>query len=316
MTTPTRRNFLATIGAATTLGAFDEAGVFAAAPPADLAQPQPPAADLGSLFPEVERLTSGAEFDFSFLQSRFDDWSAYRPQAREKVLDAFAYRPAQVDPQAEVVDRTDCGDYVREKVIFATSPELRVPAYVLVPKGLKGPAPAIVDLHSHGGMFLFGKEKVTDLGENHATMVDYHERNYEGRPTATFWVRRGYVVITIDALMFGERRVLLAADEAKFGRERARYSIDDVTTLNQVCRGKESTIVKGLTLAGLTWPGIVTWDDVIGNKQAWNVLVWFATLVTLAEGLNRVGFLKWVSEAVARYVAGVPVMTMVAVWSS
>jgi dienelactone hydrolase len=160
-----------------------------------------------------------------------------------------------------VVDRADLGDYVREKVVFSTSPGFRVPAYVLIPKGLKGPAPAIVDLHSHGGMFLFGKEKVTDLGENHPTMVGYHERNYGGRPTATELVRRGYVVITIDALMFGERRFMSAADAAKFGWDRSRYSADDVAHLNGQCRGKEATLVKGLTLAGLTWPGIVTWDD-------------------------------------------------------
>lgn len=260
-TTPTRRNFLTTLGGTTAVGLLHDSHASAIAAPPDLPQPLAAAADLGSLFADVERLTSAAEFDFSFLQPQFADWNAYRPLAREKVLDAFAYRPAPVEPRAEVVDRTDCGDYVREKVAFSTTPELRVPAYVLIPKGLKGPAPAIVDLHSHGGMFLFGKEKVTDLGENHPTMVGYHERNYESRPTATFWVRRGYVVISIDAFMFGERRVLLPGDEAKYGRDRAKYSVDDVTTLNQTCRGKESTIVKGLTLAGLTWPGIVTWDD-------------------------------------------------------
>ena len=26
---------------------------------------------------------------------------------------------------------------------------------------------------------------------------------------------------------------------------------------------------------------VVSWDDVIGYKQAWNVLAWFATLVTM-----------------------------------
>ncbi len=51
-------------------------------------------------------------------------------------------------------------------MLFNTSPASRVPAYVLVPKGLKGPAPAALDLHSHGGMFLFGKETVNDLGAN------------------------------------------------------------------------------------------------------------------------------------------------------
>ena len=42
---------------------------------------------------------------------------------------------------------------------------------------------------------------------------------------------------------------------------------------------------------------IVEWDDVLAHKQAWNVLVWFATLVTMADGLNKVGFLKWFAGA-------------------
>ena len=32
---------------------------------------------------------------------------------------------------------------------------------------------------------------------------------------------------------------------------------------------------------------------------AWNTFAWFATLVTPADGLNRVGFAKWFAEAVA-----------------
>jgi dienelactone hydrolase len=149
---------------------------------------------------------------------------------------------------------------VREKVVFSTGPAFRVPAYVLLPKKLKGTAPAVVDLHSHGGMYLFGKEKVIDLGDNHPAMTDYQKRNYDGRPTATALVRRGYVVISIDAFAFGERRLLLDAD-LKFGWDRAKYGAEEVKHLNQQCRAKEATLAKGLTLAGLTWPGIVCWDD-------------------------------------------------------
>ena len=36
---------------------------------------------------------------------------------------------------------------------------------------------------------------------------------------------------------------------------------------------------------------VVTWNDILANKQAWSVLVWFATLVAMAEGLSSVGFL-------------------------
>ena len=51
--------------------------------------------------------------------------------------------------------------------MFSTTPEFRVPAYVHIPKNRKGRMPAIVDLHSHGGMFIYGKEKVIDPSTAH-----------------------------------------------------------------------------------------------------------------------------------------------------
>jgi len=44
---------------------------------------------------------------------------------------------------------------------------------------------------------------------------------------------------------------------------------------------------------------VVSWDDVIGYKQAWNVLVWFATLVTMADGLAKVKFVDWIANTIA-----------------
>ena len=49
---------------------------------------------------------------------------------------------------------------------------------------------------------------------------------------------------------------------------------------------------------------VVSWDDILGNKQAWNTLVWFATLVALADGLNRVGFVKWFAETIGAQMTG------------
>jgi len=68
------------------------------------------------------------------------------------------------------------------------------------------------------------------------------------------------VVITIDAFPFGERRVIMDED-LKYGWERSRYSLEDVRYLNGKCRQKESTVVKSLAYTGMTWPGIVAWDD-------------------------------------------------------
>jgi len=59
--------------------------------------------------------------------------------------------------------------------------------------------------------------------------------------------------------------------------------------------------------------GVVSWDDVTANKAAWNTLAWFATLVALADGLNRVGFVKWFADGVAAGMVGHPPFTVMLV---
>jgi L-tartrate/succinate antiporter len=49
---------------------------------------------------------------------------------------------------------------------------------------------------------------------------------------------------------------------------------------------------------------VVTWDDITANKAAWNTLAWFATLVALADGLTRVGFVKWFADTMAAQLGG------------
>lgn len=50
--------------------------------------------------------------------------------------------------------------------------------------------------------------------------------------------------------------------------------------------------------------GVVSWDDLLKNTQAWNTLVWFATLVALAGGLGKVGFVAWFAAAVGQHMGG------------
>ena len=218
------------------------------------------ASDSGSVYPLIEKMAGSGEFSHSFLTNRFRSVEEYRREGRRLLLDAFGYRPATVAPRAEVVHREELPEFTREKILFSTTAEFRVPAYVHIPKNRKGRLPAIVDLHSHGGMFIFGKEKVIDFGSNHPSMTEYHKVNYEGRPTATELARRGYAVMTIDAFPFGERRIVMD-DDLKHGFDRSKYSIDEVRALNLKCRQKESTIVKSLAYAGISWPGIAAWDD-------------------------------------------------------
>lgn len=49
---------------------------------------------------------------------------------------------------------------------------------------------------------------------------------------------------------------------------------------------------------------VVTWDEMLANKQAWNTLAWFATLIALADGLGRTGFVKWFADTMAAHMSG------------
>jgi citrate:succinate antiporter/L-tartrate/succinate antiporter len=74
----------------------------------------------------------------------------------------------------------------------------------------------------------------------------------------------------------------------------------------------EATGVVLLANALMLVTGVVTWDDILGHEAAWNVLVWFATLVALADGLNRVGFVAWVARGFAARLAGFPPLATMA----
>ena len=57
--------------------------------------------------------------------------------------------------------------------------------------------------------------------------------------------------------------------------------------------------------------GVISWDDVTSHAVAWNVLVWFATLVTLAGGLVETRFVEWLAGSIAPAIAGLPLTAAV-----
>ncbi len=49
---------------------------------------------------------------------------------------------------------------------------------------------------------------------------------------------------------------------------------------------------------------VVSWDDILGHRAAWNTLVWFATMINLADGLNKTGFIAWFGQHAAALLGG------------
>ncbi len=66
-----------------------------------------------------------------------------------------------------------------------------------------------------------------------------------------------------------------------------------------------ATTVALVVIALMLVARIFTWEDMLKDLSAWNTLAWFATLVALADGLNRVGFVKWFAETIAHQITGV-----------
>jgi L-tartrate/succinate antiporter len=65
-----------------------------------------------------------------------------------------------------------------------------------------------------------------------------------------------------------------------------------------------STVAAVFVLTLMVLTRIITWEDVITNKGAWNVLVWFATLVAMAAGLKKTGVLDWVGNMISTNLTG------------
>jgi dienelactone hydrolase len=261
---PSRRAFLESLAALGWLSLSSlEAWAAGADPATTAATTIPSDAELGSLLPFIQSQVPPGPAAMSFRRERYHELAAWKRDARAKLLDLLHYAPPPCEPRPEVVKKVDCGDHVLERVYFNTTPDLRVPAYVLVPKNAKLPAPAIVALHDHGGFYLWGKEKLveTDVDTN-PFMAKFKQTYYAGRSIATDLARRGYVVIVIDMFYWGERRLLLADDPPDW-RERPRdIPTERVSAFNKRSSQNEELLGRTIYSAGFTWSGVMYWDDV------------------------------------------------------
>jgi len=75
--------------------------------------------------------------------------------------------------------------------------------------------------------------------------------------------------------------------------------------------GVNGTTAALAVLCLIVLTGVITWEDVITNKGAFNVFIWFATLVAMAGGLKKVGFLKWAAGLISTGLTGMEPITIV-----
>lgn len=218
--------------------------------------------DVGSLFPIIESEAVKSDFPLSFLNPQFKNVKSWKGKARGKLLELLHYSPKRCDPKAEIVERVDKGDFIREKIYFNTTPAIRVPAYLLIPKNGGKRMPAIVGLHDHGGFYLWGKEKLVETENEAPVLKEWRKTYYGDAALASKLARMGYVVLVIDAFYWGERRMLWDDDPADFRERPASIPQARISAFNQRASQSEQLVGRTIFAAGFTWAGVMLWDDI------------------------------------------------------
>jgi DASS family divalent anion:Na+ symporter len=69
--------------------------------------------------------------------------------------------------------------------------------------------------------------------------------------------------------------------------------------------GLDVTAAGLLAVAALLLTGVLSWQDISGNHEAWNTFIWFAVLLMMATFLGELGLIEWFTVQVGFLVGGI-----------
>lgn len=168
----------------------------------------------------LDQIKKELTYPMAWGNSSIKNFNQWKKAARQTTLDAMMAPPKQtVSYNMKIICEEQRNGYKARKVSFNLTAYSRVNAYILIPKG-KGPFPAIVLLHDHGGHFTIGKEKMIrpfNIPQSVLSDADNWVKNcYGGQYVGDYLATHGYVVIAVDALFWGERGRKEGADGSKY----------------------------------------------------------------------------------------------------
>ena len=123
-----------------------------------------------------------------------DEFSTYQRRRRDALWGLLGELPWQHEPAPPKVVRTEDHDtYTLERLVLDLNGIEPVPALLLIPKRLQRPAPGLLFIHWHAGMYDLGKEQLL--------------RGTSVQPAyAPVLAEMGVVTLAIDSWCFGERQ--------------------------------------------------------------------------------------------------------------
>ena len=73
--------------------------------------------------------------------------------------------------------------------------------------------------------------------------------------------------------------------------------------------GLNATMIALVCIGFMLVRSALEWNDIITEKGAWDTLVWMGGLMSLATGLAKLGFIKWLAGGIAGSLKGIDPMT-------
>ena len=207
----------------------------------------------------VETLKKELTYPMAWGNSPIKNFKKWKKAARGKVFECMMTPPkAAAAWDMEVLGEEQRDGYKAQKIAFNINAYSRITAYLLIPDG-KGPFPTVNALHDHGAHLFIGKEKMIrpfftpeeqDAPAKQALCQEilddadaWARQLYDNQYVGDYLAKHGYVVLSIDAPMWGER-----------GRKEG------------VDRNKYDLIAGNMMMLGRDLSAFMTYDDIASTE--------------------------------------------------
>jgi len=208
----------------------------------------------------------------SYRNKNFKNVDTWRDEALNTARDLISSPDIGDAPKVSVNKKYKYDGLEIEELSWQLPYGRKTEALLLKPQNSKGPMPAVLGLHDHGGNKYFGKRKITRTSDKlHPIMAEHQEFYYSDRGWANEIAKRGYVVLVHDTFTVASRRVLFEEmAEIPWGHHSTRGMSDknpeeeeNINKYNTWAAEHEHIMAKSLFCAGTTWPGVFFAEDQI-----------------------------------------------------
>ncbi|MBA7626239.1 hypothetical protein ES703_33683 [subsurface metagenome] len=161
-----------------------------------------------SMLKYLERLYSDHSPKMSFKAETKGEWKIWQAEFREKIIELFGcFPPCKVPLKPSIFNQEEEEFYTKEKVIFESMPGISVVGYLIIPRDVTFPCPALLCPPGHG----WGKVDGIEKGE----YCDYGVR----------FAEQGYITFVMDHIGFGERTVSDREEDYPMDYKDRNYSL-------------------------------------------------------------------------------------------